>query len=179
MRTHPAPQVHKRSARLVYLPAYIMEYSYGEKYVAGDSTGTIVPELFTALVGGTRGGRVAAELHPSATKVQLTVGGGMIGLGYGLGPAFSQLTGLPALVNLDLVGLTFWSFLVASFVGEWGSWGWRCCCCCCCPGVSVVAYSMSCQCSSSAAAECCRSEGCKCMVGSHIRRTGSCQDQDA
>ncbi len=118
VHSHPPTQVHKRSARLVYLPAYIMEYSYGEKYVAGDSTGTIVPELFTALVGGTRAGRVAAELHPSATKVQLTVGGGMIGLGYGLGPAFSQLTGLPALVNLDLVGLTFWSFLVASFVGE-------------------------------------------------------------
>jgi hypothetical protein len=94
-----------------------------------------VPEHFTAIVGGTRGGRVAAELHPSATKVQLAVGGAMLGIGYGLGPALPQLTGLPALVNLDLVGLAFWTFLLASFVGEGRGWS---CCCTCVPGLPVL-----------------------------------------
>lgn len=50
-----APQYHRRSARLVLLPAYIARYAYGTRYKAGTS-GVILPQVFVAAVGGTRDG---------------------------------------------------------------------------------------------------------------------------
>ncbi len=62
-------QVHSRTLRLVFLPAYHMRYTHGEKYTPRRAH--IVPEEFEALIGGTRQGRVAAELHPSVVKAQV------------------------------------------------------------------------------------------------------------
>ena len=48
-------QVHSRVCRLVFLPAYIAVYQYGTRYKQGTS-GVIVPQVFTAVLGGTRDG---------------------------------------------------------------------------------------------------------------------------
>jgi hypothetical protein len=54
--THPrALQFHSRTARLLYLPAYVARYVYGTRYKQGTS-GVIVPQIFSALIGGTRDG---------------------------------------------------------------------------------------------------------------------------
>lgn len=50
-------QVHSRVARLVYLPAFIARYTYGTRYKQGTS-GVIVPQVFYAVMGGTRNGAV-------------------------------------------------------------------------------------------------------------------------
>jgi len=49
-------QVHRRTAQLLYFPAYLAEYQYGTRYKKGTS-GVTVPHMFQAVVGGTRTGQ--------------------------------------------------------------------------------------------------------------------------
>jgi hypothetical protein len=62
--------VHRRSVRLAYLPAYHLHYVQGEKYTP--SRADIVPAEYDAVIGGAACADVAAELHPSPVKSQVT-----------------------------------------------------------------------------------------------------------
>ncbi|GIL47669.1 hypothetical protein Vafri_4436 [Volvox africanus] len=75
-----ALKVLTRHCRLVFLPAYIAVYQYGSRYKQGTS-GVIVPQVFTAVVGGTKEGRVVAPEHLCPTKASLSAGGLVGGLG--------------------------------------------------------------------------------------------------
>ena len=63
-------KVFNRSSSLAFFPAYHFNYTYGVKYTP--SRAEIIPQHFEALVGGTQGGRVAAELHLSSGKAQVS-----------------------------------------------------------------------------------------------------------
>ncbi|KAG2447707.1 hypothetical protein HYH02_007167 [Chlamydomonas schloesseri] len=120
---HVALQLHRRSARLVYLPAYIAVYVYGTRYKQGTS-GVILPQVFTAAIGGTRTGRVQAPQHVSPTKASLGTGGLVGGLGLMAGGDLSgwlpPLLGLePLLPQLGAVEALTLAALAASGAGMW------------------------------------------------------------
>ncbi|GLC77062.1 hypothetical protein PLESTF_001879200 [Pleodorina starrii] len=120
-----AMQVLSRRARLVFLPAYIAVYQYGTRYKQGTS-GVIVPQVFTAVIGGTRDGRVVAPQHLSPAKASLGSGGLVGGLGllagdWGASWAPSlQLMGLESLLpQLGAVEALTLAALAASGAGMW------------------------------------------------------------
>ena len=57
----------KRRARLLYVPAFVVDYVYGEHF---NVHGVRRPEQFQAVIGGLEGAGVAAERHFSPQKVQ-------------------------------------------------------------------------------------------------------------
>lgn len=59
-------KVTKRAARLSFVPAFIMEYQYGEVF---DPHGHRKPYLFQAIISGVQNYQVAAERHVSPWKV--------------------------------------------------------------------------------------------------------------
>ncbi|PNH10249.1 Chaperone protein DnaJ [Tetrabaena socialis] len=115
-------QVHSRSARLVFLPAYLAVYQYGTRYKQGTS-GVIMPQMFTAAIGGTRDGRVLAPQHVSPAKASLSTGGLVGGLGLLAGDFSSwvpPLLGLPSLLpQLGAVEAVTLAALAASGAGMW------------------------------------------------------------
>eukprot|EP00198_Chlamydomonas_reinhardtii_P006088 XP_001695424.1 predicted protein [Chlamydomonas reinhardtii] len=119
---HVALQLHSRSARLVYLPAYIAVYVYGTRYKQGTS-GVILPQVFTVAIGGTRSGRVQAPHHVSPTKASLSTGGLVGGLGLMAGDFTSWLPPLlglePLLPQLGAVEAITLAALAASGAGMW------------------------------------------------------------
>lgn len=56
----------KRRARLLYVPAFVADYVYGEHF---NVHGVRRPEQFQAVIGGLQGAGVAAERHFSPQKV--------------------------------------------------------------------------------------------------------------
>ncbi|GLI58995.1 hypothetical protein VaNZ11_000818 [Volvox africanus] len=114
-------QVLTRHCRLVFLPAYIAVYQYGSRYKQGTS-GVIVPQVFTAAVGGTEEGRVVAPEHLCPTKASLSAGGLMWGLGLLSGdatwatPLGGLETVLPQLGSVEALTL---AALAASGAGLW------------------------------------------------------------
>ena len=66
-----APQVRlrtlRRRARLLFLPAYAVEYTYGEIF---DANGKRAAQHFQAIIGGLSDTTVAAERHYSPQKVR-------------------------------------------------------------------------------------------------------------
>ncbi|KXZ44873.1 hypothetical protein GPECTOR_61g826 [Gonium pectorale] len=117
---HVTLQVHSRSVRLVFLPAYIAVYIYGSRYKQGTS-GVIVPHQFTAAIGGTRDGRVVAPQHVSPSKASLGTGGLVGGLGLLAGDMGSWVPGLLESVvpQLGAVEAFTLAVLAASGAGMW------------------------------------------------------------
>jgi len=62
-------QIHSRTAELLYLPAYLAEYEYGSRYKRGTS-GVTVPQLFQAVVGGTRTGEKSSFFNASVQRAR-------------------------------------------------------------------------------------------------------------
>ena len=56
-----------RRARLLYVPAFVVDYVYGEHF---NVHGVRHPEQFQAVIGGLQGAGVAAERHFSPQKVR-------------------------------------------------------------------------------------------------------------
>ncbi|KAG2430256.1 hypothetical protein HXX76_010354 [Chlamydomonas incerta] len=119
---HVALQLHSRSARLVFLPAYIAVYVYGTRYKQGTS-GVILPQVFTVAIGGTVAGRVLAPQHVSPTKASLGTGGLVGGLGLMSGDFSGWLPPLlglePLLPQLGAVEAITLAALAASGAGMW------------------------------------------------------------
>jgi len=89
---HVTLQIHSRAAELLFLPAYLAEYQYGTRYKKGTS-GVTVPQMFQAVVGGTRTGGIAATTHVSARKAELVTGGAVGTLGLAVGQFASGTLG--------------------------------------------------------------------------------------
>ncbi|GIL70093.1 hypothetical protein Vretifemale_933 [Volvox reticuliferus] len=114
-----ALQVLTRRCSLVFLPAYIAVYQYGSRYKQGTS-GVIVPQVFTAVVGGTKDGQVVATEHLCPTKASLSAGGLVGGLGLLAGEATwaTPLLGLETLLpQLGSVEALTLAVLAASGAG--------------------------------------------------------------
>ncbi|KAL3135529.1 hypothetical protein ABBQ38_006008 [Trebouxia sp. C0009 RCD-2024] len=103
----------RRRARVVYLPAYVVDYTFGSRF---NQHGERTPERFQAVISGMGEGIVAAERHWDPVRAQLTaaagVGGATALISWGVGP----LLGLqaPALLSAESA---FWSFLIAASAG--------------------------------------------------------------
>ena len=111
----------KRRARVVYLPAYVLTYSLGERIDPGGKGRH--PATFQALVSGLDAASVAGERHLSPLKVQAVAGlgaagvallGGMWSGGGGVGGGSSPVFATSA---LDPASLAFWSFLAVAAGG--------------------------------------------------------------
>ncbi|KAG2492363.1 hypothetical protein HYH03_009311 [Edaphochlamys debaryana] len=112
---HVAMQMHTRNCRLVFLPAYIAVYQYGTRYKQGTS-GVILPQVFTAAMGGTREGGVVAPQHVSPAKASLGGGGVAGGLGLLAGELGSWLPLLPPMGPVEALTM---AALAASGAGMW------------------------------------------------------------
>ncbi|KAL0032860.1 hypothetical protein WJX77_003294 [Trebouxia sp. C0004] len=103
----------RRRARIVYLPAYVVDYNFGSRF---NAHGERTPERFQAVISGMGEGIVAAERHYDSMRAQLTaaagVGGATALVSWGVAP----LLGLqaPALLSAESA---FWSFLIAASAG--------------------------------------------------------------
>ncbi|GFR51013.1 hypothetical protein Agub_g13340 [Astrephomene gubernaculifera] len=120
---HVSLRFHSRSCRLVFLPAYIATYTCGHRYKRGTS-GVIVPQWFTAAIGGTREGRVVAPQHVSPAKASLGGGGLVGGLGLLAGGGLPLPLGLgleSLLPQLGAVEALTMAALAASGAGMWAS----------------------------------------------------------
>ena len=117
----------KRRARVVYLPAYVLTYSLGERIGPGGEGRR--PATFQALVSGLDAASVAGERHLSPLKVQAVAGvgaagaallAGMWGAGGGGGAGGAAApSSFPSTVAaaLDPASLAFWSFLAVAAGG--------------------------------------------------------------
>lgn len=103
----------RRRARIVYLPAYVVDYTFGSRF---NQHGERRPERFQAVISGMREGVVAAERHYDPMRAQLSaaagVGGATALISWGVAP----LLGLqaPALLSAESA---FWSFIIAASAG--------------------------------------------------------------
>lgn len=61
-------QVQERHARLVMLPAYVAHYQYGTRIKQG-THGVIVPQMFHAIIGGTKEGESSRARHTTALSI--------------------------------------------------------------------------------------------------------------
>ncbi|GAB4814711.1 hypothetical protein N2152v2_001757 [Parachlorella kessleri] len=88
-----------RQARLAYLPAYVLDYVYGETF---NVHGERKAEEFQALVSGAVPGAVAGQRHISSRKASLAAGGLAVGV-MGASAAAAPLLGMDpwALVGLE------------------------------------------------------------------------------
>jgi len=105
VRLRPA----RRRARVVYLPAFRINYTYGERRLP---TGERRPSEFEALVSGLDDGApIAAERHVSPVKAQAAAAAAAAALGGGA--ALAAASAWPP----DLVPVAFWAFLSAAAAG--------------------------------------------------------------
>eukprot|EP00884_Botryococcus_braunii_P003386 jgi/Botrbrau1/13048/Bobra.0187s0010.1 len=102
----------RRRARLLYLPAYIATYTYGQLF---NSHGERERVPFQALISALDPNSVAAERHYSPQKVQLAAASMMGGLGL-VGLAMG-VSGLRSWMDLLNVHAAFWVFIVCSAAG--------------------------------------------------------------
>ena len=99
----------RRRARVVYLPAFRIAYTYGERRLP---TGERRPSEFEALVSGLDDGApIAAERHVSPVKAQAAAAG--VAAVLGGAAALSASAAWPP----DLVPIAFWAFLSAAGAG--------------------------------------------------------------
>lgn len=85
----------RRRARLLYLPAYVADYKFGEAF---NAHGERRPQRFKAIVSGMDANSIAAERHFSPHKVTSA---------FRLACAASHIAAHPA-VSVKEAGVTWW-----------------------------------------------------------------------
>ncbi|BDA43750.1 probable chaperone protein DnaJ at C-terminar half [Coccomyxa sp. Obi] len=101
----------RRRARLLYLPAYVADYKFGEAF---NAHGERRPQRFKAVVSGLDASRIAAERHFSPHKVQAAAAGAMALVGLAAGAVELANNGSPQLLSATSA---FSVFMVCSAAG--------------------------------------------------------------
>ncbi|KAK9915278.1 hypothetical protein WJX75_007018 [Coccomyxa subellipsoidea] len=101
----------RRRARLLYLPAYVADYKFGEAF---NAHGERRPQRFKAIVSGMDASRIAAERHFSPHKVQAAAAGAMALIGVAAGAVELGNNGSPQLLSATSA---FSVFMVCSAAG--------------------------------------------------------------
>ncbi|KAK9813578.1 hypothetical protein WJX73_008249 [Symbiochloris irregularis] len=104
----------RRRARLVYVPAFVVDYVHGELF---NEHGERMPHRFQAVISGFGEGSVAAERHYSAQKVQAAAAAACGSLGLVASAVAYPLLGLspPDLLSADVAFIVFMICTAAGF----------------------------------------------------------------
>lgn len=106
----------RRRARVLYLPAFIVDYTFGE-YLT--SAGERKPHKYMAVISGMGDGKVMSERHFDPRKAQVLAGTAVGGATLAVGALASMATGgfPPSMLSLMCMDNAFWLLIACPTAG--------------------------------------------------------------